>query len=139
MVRVWYEGASSLPDEDPVPPSAVYNGREYDYYAQTQKMRRMEREVRALRREKEALEVLGYDTDEIDVKVKQKRREYSEFCEACLQKEQPERMRYECTTSNLKKTKAWKEYEKDQVVNGAPFKSNGVGKAEEIDVLEAYS
>lgn len=141
MVRVWYEGASSLPDEDPVPPSAVYNGREYDYYAQTQKMRRMEREVRALRREKEALEVLGYDTDEIDVKVKQKRREYSEFCEACLQKEQPERMRYECKTSNLKKTKAWKEYEKekDQVVNGAPFKSNGAGKAEEIDVLEAYS
>ncbi len=80
MVRVWYEGASSLPDEDPLPPSAVYNGREYDYYAQTQKMRRMERAVRALRREKEALEVLGYDTDEIDVKVKQKHREYSEFC-----------------------------------------------------------
>ena len=141
MVRVWYEGASSLPDEDHVPPSAVYNGREYDYYAQTQKMRRMEREVRALRREKEALEVLGYDTDEIDVKVKQKRREYSEFCEACLQKEQPERMRYECRTSNLRKTKAWKEYEKEksQVVTSAQFKNDKVGNDKEIDILEAYS
>lgn len=141
MIRVWYEGASSLPDEDPVPPPATYNGREYDYYAQTQKMRRMEREVRTLRREKEALEVLGYDTDEIDARIKRKRREYADFCETCHQKEQPERMRYECRTSNLKKTKAWKEYEKekDQVVNGAPFKSNGAGKAEEIDVLEAYS
>lgn len=141
MIRVWYEGASSLPDEDPVPPPATYNGREYDYYAQTQKMHRMEREVRTLRREKEALEVLGYDTDEIDARIKRKRREYADFCETCHQKEQPERMRYECRTSNLKKTKAWKEYEKekDQVVNGAPFKSNGSGKAEEIDVLEAYS
>lgn len=141
MVRVWYEGASSLPDEDPVPPSAVYNGREYDYYAQTQKMRRMEREVRALRREKEALEVLGYDTDEIDVKVKQKRREYSEFCEACLQKEQPERMRYECRTSNLRKTKAWKEYgeEKSQAVQAAQFNHQEADNAAEKDVLEAYS
>lgn len=114
MVRVWYEGASSLPDEDPVPPPATYNGREYDYYAQTQKMRRMEREVRALRREKEALEVLGYDTDEIDARIKRKRREYADFCETCHQKEQSERMRYECRTSNLKKTNAWKEYEKEK-------------------------
>jgi Holliday junction resolvasome RuvABC DNA-binding subunit len=137
MVRVWYEGASSLPDEDPVPPSAVYNGREYDYYAQTQKMRRMEREVRALRREKEALEVLGYDTDEIDVKVKQKRREYSEFCEACLQKEQPERMRYECKTSNLKKTKAWKEYgeEKGKAL-GASNSSTGSNSPQYIGQID---
>ena len=97
--------------------------------------------MRALRREKEALTELGYDTNEIDVKIKQKRREYSEFCEACHQKEQPNRMRYECGTSNLRKTKAWKEYEKEksQVVNDAPFKSNGAGNAKEIDVLEAYT
>lgn len=140
-VRVWFEGASNLPDEDPVPPPVTYKGKEYDYYAQTQKMRRMEREVRALRREKEALTELGYDTNEIDVKIKQKRREYSEFCEACHQKEQPNRMRYECGTSNLKKTKAWKEYEKEksQVVTSAQFKNDKVGNDKEIDILEAYS
>lgn len=137
MVRVWYEGASSLPDEAPVPGPATYNGREYDYYAQTQKMRRMEREVRALRREKEALEVLGYDTDEIDARIKRKRREYSEFCEACHQKEQPERMRYECRTSNLKKTKAWKEYEHYKNIEG--YKNfaiiNTSNKARAIDLI----
>ena len=69
---VWFEGASSLPKEQPQPGPVTINGKTYDYYAMTQKMRSMERNIRALKREKEALTALGYDTTEISAKIKQK-------------------------------------------------------------------
>jgi len=52
------------------------------------------------------------DTKEIDVKIKRKVEEYQNFCEKCNVKEKTERMRYECGTSDLKKTKAYYEYTK---------------------------
>lgn len=79
----------------------------YDYYAVTQKMRSMERAVRALKREKEALAALDMDTTEIKAKISRKTAEYKAFCKQCGVKEKTERLRYECGTSDLKKTKAW--------------------------------
>lgn len=105
---VWFLGSSSMPDEQEQPKPVIIDGKTYDYYAVTQKMRSMERAVRALKREKEALGKLGMDTKEIDVKIKRKVEEYQNFCEKCNVKEKTERMRYECGTSDLKKTKAWK-------------------------------
>ncbi len=55
----WFEGASTFPVELPEPPPVTINGKTYDYYAMTQKMRAMERGIRALKREKETLEALG--------------------------------------------------------------------------------
>lgn len=107
---VWFLGISSLPDEQEQPKPVTIDGKTYDYYAITQKMRSMERAVRALKREKEALGKLGMDTKEIDVKIKRKVEEYQSFCEKCNVKEKTERMRYECGTSDLKKTKAYDEY-----------------------------
>lgn len=75
---VWFEGASSLPKEQAEPKPVTIDGKTYDYYAMTQKMRAMERNIRALKREKEA--------------------------------EETSRLRYECGTADLKKTKAWKKY-----------------------------
>ena len=48
----------------------------------TQKMRSMERNIRALKREKEALTILGADTTEINARIKRKTAEYKEFCKA---------------------------------------------------------
>ncbi len=105
----WFEGVSSFPanhfETDPEP--VTINGKTYDFYAMTQKMRAMERGVRALKREKEALETLGMDTTEIKAKIKRKTAEYREFCRACGVPEKSTRLRYECGTSDLKKTKAW--------------------------------
>lgn len=77
----------------------------------TQKMRSMERSVRALKREKEALKALGMDTKEITAKISRKTREYNEFCGMCGINPKPNRLRYESGTADLKKTKAWKAHE----------------------------
>lgn len=113
---VWFEGASSFPknhdEKEPAP--ITINGKTYDYYAMTQKMRSMERNVRALKREKEAikslLEIPGLDTQEIEVRIRNKTTEYKEFCRKCGVPEQTRRLQYECGTSDLRKTKAWDRY-----------------------------
>ena len=87
------------------------NGKTYDYYAMTQKMHSMERNIRALRREKEALSSLGMDTTEVRAKIKGKTAEYKEFCNACGVPAATSKLRYECGTSDLKKTEAWKSYD----------------------------
>lgn len=106
----WFEGVSSLPKESPEPSPVTINGKTYDYYAITQKMRSMERSVRALKREKEALKSLGMDTTEIQAKISRKTVEYNEFCGMCRINPKTSSLRYECGTSDLKKTKAWKKY-----------------------------
>lgn len=106
----WFLGASSLPKEQPEPKPAVINGKEYDYYAMTQRMRSMERAVRALKKEKEALGKLGMDSTEIDTKISQRAREYKEFCNACSVPSKTTKLRYESGTSDIKKTEAYKQY-----------------------------
>ena len=123
---VWFLGISSIPNEQEQPKPVTIDGKTYDYYAVTQKMRSMERSVRALKREKEALGKLGMDTKEIDVKIKRKVEEYQSFCEKCNVKEKTERMRYECGTSDLKKTKAWKKFGESVAENqGLTAKTDG--------------
>ena len=108
--HVWFEGVSTFPKDSPEPKPVTINGKTYDYYAMTQKMRAMERNIRALKREKEALSSLGMDTTEIRAKIKSKSAEYKDFCNACGVPEKTSRLRYECGTADLKKTKAWKQY-----------------------------
>lgn len=106
----WFEGVSTFPPEDEQPKPVTINGKTYDYYAITQKMRAKERAIRALKREKEALKALGIDATEIQAKISRKTAEYKAFCKMCNVPEKTSRLRYECGTSDLKKTKAWKEY-----------------------------
>lgn len=119
----WFEGASSLPKEQPQPKPVTINGKTYDYYAMTQKMRSMERNIRALKREKEALNTLGIDTKEISARIKSKTAEYKDFCNVCGVPASTSRLRYECGTSDLKRTKAWKSFDnvvkasKDGIIN----------------------
>lgn len=108
---VWFKGVSSLPPKFPEPVPVVINGKTYDYYAVTQKMRSMERTIRALKREREAIKTLNMDTTNINAKIKRKTGEYTEFCEKCKVKDKTERLRYECNTSDLKKTKAWQKFQ----------------------------
>lgn len=109
--HAWFEGISNFPKEDPEPKPVNINGKEYDYYAITQKQRSMERAIRALKREKEALMALGMDVTEINARIKNKTVEYKSFCDRAAVREKTERLRYTPGTSDLKKTEAWKEYE----------------------------
>ena len=108
--HVWFEGASSLPAYQPQPGPVTVGGKEYDYYAMTQRLRAMERGIRALKREKEALDSLKLDSTDIKTKIRTKTREYRDFCRACGVPEATTKLRYECGTSDLKKTQAWKRY-----------------------------
>ncbi|MCM1112878.1 MAG: phage minor capsid protein [Muribaculum sp.] len=109
----WFEGVSEILPSEPDPDPVVIDGKEYDYYAATQRMRSMERAVRALKREREALKALGMEEDAktVTAKIRSKIKEYEKFCEAAGIKPKSNRMRYESGTSDLTKTKAWKRYE----------------------------
>lgn len=108
---VWFEGTSTLPDKNPQPGPVTIGGKTYDYYAMTQKMRAMERNIRALKREKEALQALGQPATEVKAKLSEKSREYRLFCKQCKIKENSTNLRYECGTADLNKTKAWKKHQ----------------------------
>lgn len=127
----WFEGVSTFPanHSEPDPEPVTINGRTYDFYAVTQKMRAMERSVRALKREKEALETLGMDTTEIRARIKHKTAEYKEFCRACGVPEKSTRLRYECGTSDLKKTEAWKKYHDTRFWSEVEAKTLGASNA----------
>lgn len=107
---VWFEGISEKLQEDPEPKPVTIDGKIYDYYAISQRMRAKERAIRALKRERESLKSLGMDTKEISTKIKHKIKEYKDFCEAAGVKADINRLRYECGTSDLTKTKAWAKY-----------------------------
>lgn len=106
----WFVGSSTLPTERQEPGPFTVNGKIYDYYAMTQKLRSMERAVRALKKEKEALNALGMDSMEIDARISRKTAEYKDFCRFCGIPEKTTKLRYEGGTSNLKKTEAWRRY-----------------------------
>jgi hypothetical protein len=109
--RPWFAGISNLSDfpEDPEPAPVTIGGKTYDYYAITQKMRRMERGVRVLKKEREALRAMELDTKDIDYKIRRRTEAYKDFCKAAKVKEKTERLRYECSRENLGRSKAWKE------------------------------
>lgn len=114
--RVWFAGISDLTDfkEDPEPAPVTIDGKTYDYYAVTQKMRSMERGIRALKKERDALKAMNLDTKDIDYKISRRTEEYKDFCKAAKVKEKTERLRYECSKENLRRSKAWKGMEDTQ-------------------------
>lgn len=108
----FFEGVSTPVKYDPEPEAKEINGRTYSYYDVLQGMRRREREIRALKREKEALEKLGEDATDVKAKIRLKTKEYNSFCDICEVRQKPERLRVESGTTDLTKTQAWKAYQK---------------------------
>lgn len=105
----WFEGISTFPKSQQEPEPVTINGKTYDYYAMTQKMRSMERAVRSLKREREACKALGMDTSEIQAKIGRKTADYKAFCKECGIPEKTSRLRYECGTSDIRKTNAFRD------------------------------
>lgn len=111
----WFEGISEKPEYKPEPEPKEIDGKVYDYYAMTQKMRSMEREIRSMRKEQIALKELGMDTErqqELKKKISDKMKEYREFCDKCDIPPKYERTRVEKAGTDIKKTQAYKDYEK---------------------------
>lgn len=109
----FFEGVSEPIKFPQEPTPKEVDGKTYDYYAQTQRMRLLERRVRALKREKEALKLYGADKEELyrmDQKISNATDEYKEFCKAVGMKPSAPNLRYEVGSADLHKTKAYKDY-----------------------------
>ena len=61
----FWEGASVIPDDIVEPDPVKVNGREYTCYQATQQQRKMERAIRATKREMEAQKAIGGDKEQI--------------------------------------------------------------------------
>lgn len=120
---VWFEGISEKPEPIKKIEPISYKGKTYDRYAVTQKMRAMERGIRALKREKAALTSLGMDTKEISVKIKEHIYEYGKFCDAAKVPHSKYNIRYDGSSGDLTKTKAYQRYH-TMVEDSLPTKEN---------------
>ena len=106
----WWLGASQKPEQIAPRPIVKWNDRELDGYAQSQEMRRMERNIRNLKREREALSTLKEPLERINARISEHENIYRTFCYKCNQRPLWDRCSYECGTSDLTKTDAWKRY-----------------------------
>lgn len=99
----FWEGASVIPDdlEDPAP--VTINGKEYDYYQVSQQQRKMERDIRATKREIEAQKAIGGDISALQSKLRKQTADYKQFSAAAGVKVKNNRLRVESGTSNLNK------------------------------------
>ncbi|MBQ7067042.1 MAG: phage minor capsid protein [Lachnospiraceae bacterium] len=106
----FWEGASVIPDDIQEPPPKTINGKEYTYYQTNQQQRRMERNIRATKRELEAQRNLGGDTTQLKAKLKKQMSDYRAFSKAAGLRVKDNRLRMPSGTSNLSRTKATKYY-----------------------------
>lgn len=104
----FWEGASVIPDylEEPAP--VTINGKEYDYYQVSQQQRKMERDIRATKREVEAQKAIGGDTTELQSKLRKQTADYKQFSAAAGVKTKDNRLRVASGSSNLSKTRTAK-------------------------------
>lgn len=76
----YWEGTPIPQYKEPGPVNV--NGKEYTMYEATQEQRKMERGIRATKREIEGRKAVGYDTAELDKKLSLQRKEYKDFSKA---------------------------------------------------------
>ena len=112
----FFEGISepnTWPDE---PKPQEYHGKTYNYYQATQKQRRMERDIRATKREIEAQKAIGGDTSLLEAQKRKQIKEYHNFSNAMGIRAKDNRLRVIAGTSDLKKHgfNANKSVEKDK-------------------------
>lgn len=104
----FWEGASVIPKDIKEPAPVTVNGKEYTYYQATQQQRKMERDIRATKREIEAQNSIGGETEELRSKLKRQTSEYYKFSKAVGIRPKDNRLRVASGTSDLKRTKTMK-------------------------------
>ena len=104
----YWEGASIIPEDIKEPDPRTIGGKTYTYYESTQKQRQMERQIRATKREIEAIKSIGGDAQDLQNKLRGQMADYKSFSKAAGLKERDNRLRVESGTSNLRKTKTIK-------------------------------
>lgn len=104
----FFEGISVQNTWEPEPEPFEYRGKTYDYYQATQKQRKMEREVRATKREIEAAKAYGQDTKELNAELRKQISEYHAFSKEAGIRPKDNRLRVVKGSSDLTKTNVYK-------------------------------
>lgn len=89
----FWEGASVIPEDIKEPPQVKVNGKEYTYYEATQQQRKMERGIRATKREIEAQRNIGGDTTELQGTLRKQMSDYKRFSDGAGLKVKNNRLR----------------------------------------------
>ncbi len=104
----FFEGISEPNTWEPEPGPQEYHGKTYNYYQATQKQRKMERDIRATKREIEAQKAIGGDTSLLEAQKRKQIKEYHNFSNAMGIRAKDNRLRVVKGSSDLNKTKVKK-------------------------------
>ena len=127
MFYPFWEGISEIPEPLKEPDPVEYKGRTYTRYEATQQMRTMEREIRALKREKYVART-GGEVEHLNAQIHAARIEYVNFSEAAKLKPKENRLlvggerskwaelKKNVPQLQIKKTKEWLDKSIDKAV-----------------------
>ena len=103
----YWEGASVVPDNVTVPEPKVIDGKKYTYYQMTQQQRKMERQIRATKREIEAQNIVGGDVTVLKNKLSRQMDQYVSFSDKAELRPKENRLRIIAGTSVMPNVKNW--------------------------------
>ena len=127
MFYPFWEGISEIPEPLKEPDPVEYKGRSYTRYEATQQMRTMEREIRALKREKYVART-GGEVEHLRAQIRTARADYMSFSEAMNLKPKENRLlvggerskwaelKKNVPQLQIKKTKEWLDKSIDKAV-----------------------
>nr|DAV87406.1 MAG TPA: minor capsid protein [Caudoviricetes sp.] len=96
----YWECASIIPEDIKEPAPRTIGGKTYTYYESTQKQRQIERQIRATKREIEAIKSIGGDAQDLQNKLRGQMADYKSFSKAAGLKERDNRLRVVTGTTN---------------------------------------
>lgn len=144
MFYPFWEGISEIPEPLKEPDPVEYKGRTYTRYEATQQMRAMEREIRALKREKYVART-GGEVEHLNAQIRTARANYISFSEAMDLKPKENRLlvggerskwaelKKNVPQLQIKKTKEWLDKSIDTAI--ATLKENPNVTREELTTL----
>ena len=97
----YWEGASVIPENIKEPEAKVINGKKYTYYQMTQQQRKMERQIRATKREIEAKSTIGGDVAVLKNKLRKQMEQYVSFSDKAELRPKENRLRILTGTSSM--------------------------------------
>ena len=127
MFYPFWEGISEIPEPLKEPDPVEYKGRTYTRYEATQQMRAMEREIRALKREKYVART-GGEVEHLNAQIRTARADYMSFSEAMNLKPKENRLlvggerskwaelKKNVPQLQIKKTKEWLDKSIDKAI-----------------------
>ena len=122
----YWEGASVIPEDIKEPEAKVINGKKYTYYQMTQQQRKIERKIRATKREIEAQNLIGGDVAILKKNLSRQMEQYVSFCDKAELRPKKNRLRVIAGTSktSIRRIKVADKNSKSKTIDNAS--KNGI-------------